>query len=195
MDYKLVTELVKLFENDKKRDYSCVMAILPPFIIEKILAFGLNIPQEDIYEKEGYGRELIPHITILYGLLSPDPQEVRELFYSNKDIKLFQVTLGKISLFEPKDKDYDVVKIEVKSEAINKLNKLLSTLPNENEFPEFIPHITIAYVKKGKGSNYNNDKTFVGEDVGIDKVLFSDNTGKYKTVIELPSNENKGKDL
>jgi 2'-5' RNA ligase len=46
------------------------------------------------------------------------------------------------------NKDFDVVKFNVKKSYFTKLHDELSTIPNSNKFKDFTPHITIAYVKR-----------------------------------------------
>jgi 2'-5' RNA ligase len=46
------------------------------------------------------------------------------------------------------NKDFDVVKFNVKKSYILQELHELSTMPNSNKFKDFTPHITIAYVKK-----------------------------------------------
>ena len=45
----------------------------------------------------------------------------------------------------------------------------MKELPNTSKFPEYHPHITIAYVKSGKGKNYvksfENDRILSGDEL------------------------------
>lgn len=130
-----------------------------------------NIPDEDIYTGEdNMGREDTPHITVLYGIVTQDADEAIQLLAPESPVK---ATLGKVTLFENSD-DYDVVKIDIDSEDLARLNKLLSdNLENENDFPEYQPHITIAYVKQGSGKLYSGSSEFEGKEITFDQVRFS----------------------
>jgi 2'-5' RNA ligase len=63
----------------------------------------------------------------------------------------FKVTLGDVTFFEgEKDDKYDVVKIDVQSQDLIDLNqRLRSNIEHTNDYPEYQPHITVAYVKRG----------------------------------------------
>jgi 2'-5' RNA ligase len=53
-----------------------------------------------------------------------------------------------LSVFE--GDGYDVAKFDIKKDdLITKLHNICNTFPNIEKFPEFHPHLTIAYVKKG----------------------------------------------
>ena len=67
----------------------------------------------------------------------------------------FKVQLDGVSIFE--NPEFDVVKLGVVlTPRIKEINKRLSELPNSNQFPEYKPHITLAYVKRGLGKKYVN---------------------------------------
>jgi 2'-5' RNA ligase len=95
----------------------------------------------------------ILHVTLLYGLHSDvtDSQVIDILKnWKSKDIK---ISINGIDIFE--NKDCDVIKMNVESDSLNELNKQLSQLPHTtNIIPDYKPHLTIAYVKKGLGSKY-----------------------------------------
>jgi len=82
-----------------------------------------------------------------------------------------EATLGKMSVFE-NDK-YDVLKVDVTGESLHDLNGKLSELPNEQTFPEYKPHLTIAYLKKGEGAKYAGDPRFEGQKLSFDTLTFS----------------------
>jgi hypothetical protein len=44
--------------------------------------------------------------------------------------------------------------ISIHRENRRKLNEIFSMLPNHDEHPEYHPHLTLAYVKKGCGEKY-----------------------------------------
>ena len=69
-------------------------------------------------------------------------------------------------------KPYDVVKFKVQSQDLTELNKLCKELPNDETFPNYVPHITIAYVKSGTGERYikNFSKP---QDIDGNTLLFS----------------------
>ena len=123
-----------------------------------------KIDPADVEEKEGH-----PHITAKYGLKTTDPDEVRQILAGNRGGK---VKFGKTSIFE-KD-DCDVLKVSVTSHALHAVWKSLSKLDNEDQFKEYVPHATLAYLKKGTGKKYKNLETLEGMEFTFDEVVFED---------------------
>ena len=153
-------------------DYSSTQVNISDDLAERIMSWGEeNIPDEDIYTgDDNMGREDTPHITVLYGIVTQNADEVIELLSGEGPVK---ATLGKVSLFENSD-DYDVVKIDIDSKDLSRVNKLLSdNLENENDFPEYKPHITIAYVKQGSGKLYSGSSEFEGVETSFKQIRFS----------------------
>jgi 2'-5' RNA ligase len=67
-----------------------------------------------------------------------------------------------------------VLKFDVESEDLNKLNKVFSDYPNTNKFPDYHPHCTIAYLKSGKAAKYiKKAKDLVNMDIKPDKIVYS----------------------
>lgn len=116
------------------------------------------IQPQDLYQDEtgDYGIEDKPHITVLYGfnpktLASQVKTKINEVV--KKPIK-FKIVA--ISIFEGGDKPYDVVKFEIESEELIRLNQYCKdNFEFESTFPDYKPHMTIAYVKAGSGEKYS----------------------------------------
>tara|TARA_R110000851_G_scaffold11862_1_gene41235 strand:+ start:343 stop:927 length:585 start_codon:yes stop_codon:yes gene_type:complete len=138
-----------LEKKGETHEYGCVMLHFntPKKSWDELQAL---IDDEDVYNVDGdksYGREDEPHVTLLYGTLpSVTDNEIKEILYSEPTPK---VSIKNISLFE-NDK-FDVLKFDANGKILNNLNKKLSEIPNENSFPDYIPHLTICYLKSGKG--------------------------------------------
>jgi len=135
------------------------------------------IPNSLIYTEEddsSYGREDEPHITVLYGLHEEvTPEDVQNIIYGN-ELETFHIMLGGISSFRIEDKPYDVLKIDIISPELEKLHYLIEEkLPNSNTFPEYKPHFTIAYIKKGTCKKLEKEYDFSGEKILIKKFMFS----------------------
>lgn len=134
---------------EQKYDLSSVSLRVPSPLREFVLKWGrLTLPDDVLYwdEEGGCGRETEPHITVLYGLTDSEPPPV--LCDLARRTRPFTVRLGPISLFE--NEHYDVVKFEVASRALVDLsNAIRAACPNENAYPVYVPHCTVAYCKKG----------------------------------------------
>lgn len=105
------------------------------------------IDEEDLYTEPSYGREKDPHITVLYGLHEEiTDEEIEKQIYnmSKPDVKIKSVSLFK--------GEFDVLKFDIESSDMFKLNKEFKTFPNTNTF-EYVPHCTIAYLKR-KSEHY-----------------------------------------
>lgn len=166
-------------KTEGPHSYGCVMADLPAEAAAAVLALGAAIPDEDLAED---GREPEPHATVLYGLHTTNPLDVSKVLAAESPISL---TLGKTTIFAGADtgKTYDVVKVSVDSLDLHRLNTKLRKLDHTNSF-DYVPHVTLAYVKAGKGQSYEGDATLDGIAVTIDRVVFSDADGN-RTEIPL----------
>jgi 2'-5' RNA ligase len=155
-------------------EYGCLMVYLDLPNWSKVVS---NIDKRELYEpsSERYGIETEPHITILYGIHSDvSDGQVIELFEGVKKTD-FDITVNGIDCFF--NKDYDVLKMDVKSNKLNELNELCKTLPHTSAYPDYKPHITIAYLLKGNGSKYMNP-TFQMKMNNIDKIVYSKPNGE-----------------
>lgn len=131
-------------------DFGCMMLYIKLDGIEDIHS---KIDKKDIYTEDNddsYGLEKETHITIKYGFKEEvSDHEVLDICRKSKfrDIKF-----NKISLFE--NEKFDVLKFDITSKVLSNLNEKISKFPNEDKYPEYHAHSTIAYIKKGKGKKY-----------------------------------------
>jgi len=136
-----------------KYDYGCVMARIDESAANKLFEFNCKfIPNEVLHEEEGheYGRELVPHITLKYGLTkSYTEQQMKQML---QNVIPFDVHIKGVGVFE--NEKFDVVKFDVESEGLRALNEMFSKLPNQDQHPVYQPHMTMAYVKKGMGNRF-----------------------------------------
>lgn len=148
-------------------DFSSVQMDFPDDIAEEIRNWCQSNISGDMLAADG--RENHMHVTVKYGLHTTDFTAVREIF---KNVKPIKVKLGKINLFEADD--YDVVKIDVISPELHKLNRIISNAFEVTDtHPKYLPHCTIAYVKKEYGPCFNGLTDFEGREVVLDSILFS----------------------
>ena len=48
-----------------------------------------------------------------------------------------------------------MVKFTIRNASLEKMNKMFKELPHTSNFPKYEPHVTLAYTKVGKGSQYS----------------------------------------
>ena len=152
--------------------YSSTQVDIPETDSNLFLEFSNSIPDEDLYinpSDGSCGSEDNPHISILYGLLDSEPDSVKESLERVKG--KITAKLGKVSLFE-NDK-FDVIKVDVTSPSLHKLRELFDSLKHESKFPDYEPHVTLAYVKKGLGDKYVGDTRFEGKSYKFNTIRFS----------------------
>lgn len=136
--------------------YGCMMLKLQVPHWDSILEI---IDERDVWynpDPNGFpkgGKEDNPHITLLYGFhdgVSGD-EVAKSIQQLVKDP--ISLTIKGIGMFEGDDRD--VVKFEIESEDLSRINQMLrEKFPYSSDFPEYKPHATIAYVKKGEASKY-----------------------------------------
>ena len=127
--------------------------------------YRYNIRPDELHSEEGDKGDF--HITVKYGLHGGvKPEDVVKAL--GKYTKGFaEVTLGKISVFpseEVKEDNYDVVIVEVHSPDLHELNKMIASgVKCTDTYPEYKPHVTLAYMKPGKGKKFLHDRSFSGK--------------------------------
>jgi hypothetical protein len=145
------TVVIDLNEGLKSTyDSNCAMLYFDFPVMQQI---HKEISANDIYNSEkdgGFGLEDEPHCTLLYGL-KPDVslQQVKEKL---KGFDFNECLAHNISLFE--NDEYDVLKFDIKGDNLHAANKTLCELPYSSDYPDYHPHMTVAYLKPGKGNKY-----------------------------------------
>lgn len=143
----------------------------------KLQKMADRIPDDALAED---GREAEFHVTIKYGLHTNSPEEVRKVVEGFSGVNM---TLGETSVFE--GKEHDVVKISVDSADLHRLNALIAEkLECTDTFPDYKPHITLAYVKKGRGKDFAGWDDAKGHSICCHRLVFS-SQDKERTTIDL----------
>lgn len=138
---------------DQAERLGCLMAMIDESVASKILKFGKQlINEEDLYHKfnekgeDEFGREKECHVTIRYGFTKDlNELDIRQLLKGRDE---FLVEVNGLDIFDT-NPEFDVVKFNVSSPILNQLNELSGIYPNKSDFPDYHPHLTLAYVKKG----------------------------------------------
>jgi 2'-5' RNA ligase len=128
-------------------DYGCVMI---NFVVPNWNNILKEIEKDDIYDLDGFGLEKESHITLLFGY--PKEIEVKDIKSRIGKLDSFYIELQETSLFQ--NDTYDVLKFDVNHDILHALNETLKQLPNTSTFPDYHPHMTISYIKKGRGVKY-----------------------------------------
>ena len=172
---------VLFLEKDSKiYEYGCLMVYLKIPEWDRIISV---IDNDDLYETDNdrYGKETEPHCTILYGIHSDVSDDKIFKMFSNLKKSDFDIEIDGIDCFY--NKEYDVLKLNVKSNKLNELNDLTKSLPHTSAYPDYKPHITLAYLTKGKGSDYINPTFNINFDNTIEKIVYSKPNGEK---IDIP---------
>ena len=152
---KLLKSILKENSTDTY-NYGCVMLY---FDFPQMSDLHSIIDKSDVYtesEDKSYGLEDKPHCTLLYGLHDT---------VSLSDVKLAinTITFGDCKIYNPSlftsNKKYDVLKFDVAPQSkgrtfLTKAHMALKKYPYTSDFPDYEPHMTIAYIKSGLGSKY-----------------------------------------
>lgn len=167
-----------------KYDYSSLLIELPEDLSDNIISWGYDhVPNEDLFldpDDPTFGREDDIHITLIYGIHTISSKQVSRQLSE----KAFDIKLGDMALFTKSTK-FDVLIINVDCPTLHSLhNKVQNNLEVTKSHPVYVPHVTIAYLKKGVGNRFIGNKEFDGEKFKTEKLIFSSKNGE-KTPIKL----------
>lgn len=170
-----------LQENAKKAagtDYGCLMVNFEESDAKEIVRWvEENIPTQFLAE---FGLEDEPHITCQYGFHGDVSIEEITDFVDSLDMPI-HAELNDISRFQ--NEEYDVIKVDVNSDDLQKLSDRIREHFNgrlEVTFPNYHPHVTLAYVKKGELPHLDGDTMFYGKNYVFDKFIYSGPNGEDK---------------
>lgn len=125
-----------------------------PDLSEAILSWGRDrVADKDLADD---GRELDPHVTIKWGFKSDRSLPIIRKIFS--ETAPFEITVGPCGIFP--GKEYDVIKFGVRAATLNALHAQLSKLPNDETPRAYQPHLTVAYVKPGRGQKFIGKSLF-----------------------------------
>jgi len=161
--------------KEQTHDYGCSMIYFDFPEMHKIHSM---IDSSDIYtedEDQSGGLETEPHTTLLYGLHSDEVDDKDVLDASTKFDVPSEMKLHNVSCFN-NDK-YDVLKFDVDSDHLHKINSELTKLPHTTDYPDYHPHTTIGYLKKGTGKKYTDRLKDTSYIVNPSKIVYSKPNG------------------
>lgn len=128
--------------------------------------------------------EYFHHITIKYGINEYDPEKLQNTLGDIDTFDTSKSAIEKVDYFENvQDGACDCVFLRISEDEKVYLQEIkdatISTLEcAEESFPDYVPHITIAYVKKGEGKTIAKELNEKFMEYGLDK-FYLDNYSLY----------------
>ena len=172
-----VGEAIDDYAKPAEFTYSSAMLNLNDEISNMFIYWAKKmISPKDLFISDGEGIDGYsdtPHVTVKYGLLDETPEKVAEL---SKDFGIIQLQFGNVTKFC--NQDFDVIKVDVVSEKLMKLNQIINdNMENIDEY-KYKPHTTLAYVKKGTCEDLMGNDFFSGLNDFIHEIYFTSKTGE-----------------
>jgi hypothetical protein len=154
---------------DASPKYGCVMANLSAREAAPInLWRDKRIPDDALTDD---GKEPNLHVTVKYGLTSDDPSPI-EAIAAGITTPITADT-GDIMRFTTHP-DYDVLVVSIVSPDLVGLNAAVkAATPCVDTFPVYIPHMTLAYVKKGALPHLDGNSDLAGHHFAFRTLEFS----------------------
>ena len=144
MDFSKIVDLI--VNPTSSYSKGCLMVQLPDTVCSFWKVWEGLIDPNDL-DEDGFEDE--PHVTVQYGF-DPDVT-IQEVIAKVEPIPC-EIKFGSFGLFE---NDNDVLKINIISPDLRKLNKkIMEEFEIDTKYPDYKPHATIAYLKKGMGKKY-----------------------------------------
>jgi 2'-5' RNA ligase len=140
----------------------CIMADTEPIMISSVIDQADLYYSEDQEFTQGIVSESVPHVTLLYGLLSSGPAMQKHVDAVMASWSLAEVQIEDVTAFGANDSPYAcLVARLVQTPALMEANARLRLLPHIDTFSDYTPHITLAYVDNdaGKVADYVDELT------------------------------------
>lgn len=183
-------ELTSYISESKKLDWrGCLMLTMPSPVAKLVRVWSASRIKEDFLADDG--REDYCHCTILYGFdQDVDIVDVEACLKKHDNIN---ISLGKVKRFPASDHrpGSDVLVIEVIPDKalVDLHNELKSKFQVQTTFPNYNPHVTIAYIKPGSLTELDGDIAFEGFDVECNKMTYSTGSSENRSRKQLTFEE------
>jgi len=187
--YKSHSTQINLYDCSSEKDFNFLL--LQKQIPDDLIYREYPQTEEEFFlgtvkkddPREEYGLENTPHITVLYGI--KDDKDYFKMRDKLKNFGPIEFEIGNIKSFRPEAKPYDVLIMEVISPRLNEIHKFIKeSYDNNYSFPEYTPHLTLAYVKKGALKELEGECSWTGAKYSCPIIKFS-HLDKYKLDIPL----------
>jgi N12 class adenine-specific DNA methylase len=171
-------------EAQPVHEHSSTQGNMPPELSKAVATYSQAIPDADLNPNPSEPNARQPendiHVTVKYRA-GDGPAAVEKLLAGQEPVTL---TLGKTSVFS--NDDGDVLKVGVvDSPQLHDLNaKLTKAFPHPDDFPDYKPHVTVAYLKSGEGKKYSGQDVpgVTGQTVTLNSITYSGKDGKQTEI-------------
>lgn len=121
-------------------DFGYLRITIPRWIVK-------NVHDDDVLRLEHR-----PHATVYYGADRRDIARIQAIVEEYG--RPIRVSLGALNLFE--HAEHDVLYVELVGDSLIQLHNKIAELPfsRPQTHPNYIPHLTLAYLKKGSGRKF-----------------------------------------
>lgn len=137
-------------------DLECVMLDLPAIDVAE--AFGDDYDPNDLFFSDHPDLTYVQgdvaagsaHVTLLFGIHPSDTYE-EDVMSALADREISEVLLRNVSFFDSRVEGQDyycVIGHIVPSRNLLVANRRLQALPHTNQYTEYKPHVTLAYIEK-----------------------------------------------
>jgi len=160
-------------ERDQGIEHGCLMVYLDEESSNKVKQFCQDTFNPEILAEFGIEEE--PHITCQYGFTDEVSVEDINEFVNNIIQRPISIELGEISRFD--NDDYDVIKVDVNSPDLHELSDKIREYFGDRlnvTYPNYHPHMTLAYIQKGSLPHIDGDNMFKGKNHTFEQFVYSD---------------------
>ena len=147
-------------------------------------ALSLNVARDQIRDEDlmATGKDVDPnHVTVRYGLLNDDLDELRSFLASQTP---FEASLGQVELFPASDHSDGAVPVvaQIISPELRAIEAEIGKHADfkDKNFPEYKPHCTLAYVKPGAAESYAD--LFLHGSFVVQGITISHQSGVKETI-------------
>jgi hypothetical protein len=183
---EFLDEKIKIKIKENGGSYGCVMLDLTHEKDYRLLTLRNNIPISCIYnnEKGNLGIEKKEHCTVFYGLEDDaDLFKIKKYCLENYP-NSFILQTNYLHIFENVEKgecDCLVIKCKPPRELLEINQYIKDNFLSKQIYNEYIPHITLAYIKKGTCREFLNKPVDLQFEVSVNDFIYS---GHDKVLME-----------
>lgn len=123
---------------------------------DKIKPSELFTDPDDTKSYNQYGLEKETHVTLVPCLENEVAKDINKLKKMLRPLNDYRIVVTNISMFD--NGKFDVLKSNVFSQALHQSNsEIKKKFTTHSTYDAYEPHVTVAYLKKGKAKKYTKD--------------------------------------